>query len=422
MPAAAPFDEVYVRAATLSYDGERLVPTLPQRFVKGERRPVHLVLNFDGGATRHFGEFATEELALVVGDTYEAASAAAKRQGIQVVGLQLDLDCPSRLLPKYAELCREVKGRVGKATLSVTGLTSWLTESGLDDLVGAIDRFVPQFYEGRLPQRFQDDVPVSDADRYLAAIERLSRLDRPYLVGIAAYGQALLFDPKGKLAGTYRGLSIADAFRHPSLRLDSSREVAGERHVRFVAVRPDARGRGLGYGILFRLPTPASFAAALEAVRRDRPVNCLGAAIFRLPEEGEAATLPIATMTAVIAGRKPSPRIRPATTRRANPYALIEGTAAEPSEHVRVAIENVGESPRLETSPITVNVRFRAGCAEQVNIDHADRAVPFGPVPGRVSLARATGVRFERTYVGVGEKVDLGTVRLRPGCTVDIRR
>ncbi|MGV3614948.1 MAG: DUF3142 domain-containing protein [Fimbriimonas sp.] len=422
MPTDLPFDQMYVRAATLSFDGERLVPTLPQRFARGERRPVHLVFNFDGGATRHFGEMPIVTVSGVIAETYRSAKAAAKRTGLDVRGVQLDLDCPARLLPRYAELCRETKRLIGEDALSVTGLVSWLSEGSLSDLVASIDLFVPQFYEGRLPKTFREDVPVSDHASYSAVVEKLARLEKPYRAGIAAYGQALLFDPTGKLVSTYRGLSVADAFRHPSLRLDSIRDVKGERHVRFLATRADRLGRGLGYGILFRIPTAKSLQAALQAVRTNRPRNCEGAAIFRVAEANEAATLPLVTIASVLRDEEPRAEIEKDSTSRPNPYALIEGSAKEAAEDVRVALRNVGDAPRLETEPVRVDVRFGTGCADVVSVAHADRMTPLDAngQPARGSLRRASGVRFERMYVGAGERVELGKVRLKPGCVARV--
>lgn len=418
-----PVDDVYVRTATLSYDGERLVATLPQRFEKGETRPVWLVLNFDGGAVRHFEELPVDEIRELVTKTYRSAAGAARGQGISIRGLQLDLDCPVRLLPRYAELCRGVKRELGKDWLSVTGLVSWIDDARVRDLVGAVDLFVPQFYEGRLPRRFKEDVPVSDAREYPKYVRKLRDLGRPFQVGVAAYGQSLLFDAKGDLVGPYRGLSVGDAFRHPSLKFVGMDSVEGERHVRFEAQRPDAQGRGMGYGILFRIPTASSLADAIAMVRKDAPENCAGVAVFRLAEEGEGGTLPVPTLTAVLRGRTPAAEVRLESRSRPNPYALIEGNAKEAAEDVRVAVSNVGDAPRLEAGAVTVDVRFESGCAEVVSVGRADRMVKLdtagAPVEG--SLRRAGGIRFERNFVGVGQTVELGSVRLGAGCRGDVQ-
>lgn len=418
-----PVDDVYVRAATLSYDGERLIPILPQRFEKGEGRPVTLVFNFDGGAVRHFEELPVESIRRIVAETYHAASEAARKQGLKIQGLQLDLDCPVRLLPRYAQLCREVKKGMGKDRLSITGLVSWIDDAKLTELVQSVDLFVPQFYEGRLPRRFDDDTPVSDHATYSRYVPKLANLDRAYQVGVAAYGQALMFNAKGDLVGPYRGLSVADAFRHASLRFLGLKTVVGERHLRFRADHADAKGRGLGYGILFRIPTAESLALALEAVRQDPPPNCAGVAIFRLPETDEAATLPIPTLTAVLKGDRPTANVELDSRTRTNPYALIEGNAQETAEDVRVGVRNVGDAPLIASEPLQIDVRFKSGCAEVVSLAHADRVIPLDAqgVPQRGSLLRSSGVRFERQVVGVGEAIDLGTVRLRPGCVSDVK-
>lgn len=418
-----PVDEVYVRAATLSYDGDRLVAILPQRFERGGAWPVSLVLNFDAGAVRHFEELSLDAIRELVVGTYQSAAGAARKQGIEVRGLQLDLDCPVRLLPRYAELCRGVKRGLGKDRLSVTGLVSWIDDARVRELMQAVDLFVPQFYEGRLPRRFEDDVPVSDARDFSKYVRKLRNLGGPYQVGVAAYGQALLFDGKGGLVGPYRGLSLADAFRHPSLSFLGLDKVEGELHARFRANRPDARGRGKGYGILFRVPTAESLGTALAIVRREKSENCAGFAVFRLPEEGEGSTLPVSTLASVLKGKGVEPKIRLESRSRANPYAMIEGEARAAAEDVRVAISNQGDAPRLAEDPIEVEVRYPVGCAEVVAPGVADRVVRLDAAgaPMNGSLPRTAGIRFERRFVGVGETVELGAVRLGAGCRGEVR-
>ena len=301
-------------------------------------------------------------------------------------------------------------------------LTSWIGTPELRSLVHAVDLFVPQFYEGRLPERFEEDVPISDHRSYVSVCEDLDALGRPYMVGVGAYGQALLFDASGRRVGVYRGLSIADAFRHPALRVESLRTVAGERHVRFRALRADSQGRGKGFGILYRIPTAESLQEALKEVNGGRSVNFRGVALFRLPEEGETSTLPIVTLAAVFRAQRPSADVEIDGATSSNPFALIEGGAKEVPTSVSVAVRNVGKAPHLSSVPITVEVRYRVGCGEFVAVDRADRVDPISEEGNgaAVSMSRSAGVRFERWHLAPGQRVALGSVRLREGCQASI--
>ena len=105
--------DLFVRAATMSFDGEHMQAILPQRWLSPWPR-VWLVLNFDGGARGHFAEVAPRDVAAQTVKAFLDAKRAAVGSGI--VGLQIDLDCPTRRLPRYADLLREVRRLLPKDT------------------------------------------------------------------------------------------------------------------------------------------------------------------------------------------------------------------------------------------------------------------------------------------------------------------
>lgn len=61
--------------------------------------------------------------------------------------LQLDYDCPDRLLPRYADLLAKVRHGIAPVRLSVTALAGWPRVAGFKELAAAADELVPMFYD-----------------------------------------------------------------------------------------------------------------------------------------------------------------------------------------------------------------------------------------------------------------------------------
>jgi len=418
--SAVGIDEVFVRTATVSFDGDRYVPTLPQSFRATGRRPLHHVLNFDAGAVSHFGEVPNDRIASVVVTTYRSAAAEVRRRGGMPVGLQLDLDCPTRLLPKYGDLLKRVRQELAKSEqLSITGLTTWLTSEKLKPALDAVDFWAPQFYEGNVPKSLEQRETVSDAKGLRRGLDTLGKLDKPFYVGVAAYGQSLLYDPRGQLAGTYRGLSPEQAFRHPSLRFERTEQVDGESHFSFLAVKPGRGGRGLGYRIVYRVPSAESVAQSIDLVRSSRPANCRGVILFRLAQPDESLALALPTLAAAVRRELVAPKIVLRKSARSSPYALIEGTGKDLGMEHAFSLKNEGNGgTRFGTDAVEVVVRFPVGAVESVQAGDFDGVVPFAgsqESAGRVSLRRADGLVFRRGHLGVGQSAEIGPIRMSKG-------
>lgn len=409
-----PLDDIYVRVATLSYDGDRLSGILPIRFDAANKSSLTLVMNFDAGAVRHLEEVDLEETAEVIGRSYLQAEKTAQNQGALVRGLQLDIDCPTRLLPRYGELLEAVRRQIPGRELSITGLTSWIGDRRLSSALKPLDYWVPQFYEGRLPRAFEQDVAVTEDDEIKRKRRMLAELGTPFRLAIASYGQALLFDASGKPEGVFRSFGLEEAFRNPRFSVKSVRRVLEEIHIRFVGT--DTEGRQ--HGILFRLPTAKSFSRAWSTAAAEMPPNFAGRILFRVPQEGEATTLPLVTLQAALAGKPTSARLTDVREEKTSVFGIIEGQADLPAGTTTVTFGNGGNAPRLEERPATIDLKFDEGCAETVSNSAADRLELLDAEgrPGKISLRRASGVRFTRWYLAPGDQKELGTVRLKAGC------
>lgn len=410
---------LWVKAGTISNDGTQLVARMPQSWRAGSHGiPVHLVFRFDRGATRHLGDYGTEATVRTLLGAYRESRKVAERKGVRVVGLQLDLDMPTRRLPEYADLLRAIRSKEPSPILSITALPTWLGDPSFRDVARQVDFFVPQFYENRLPQVVADRVSLTDVEGLKRGVEAADRVGRPYFLGVAAYGQALRFESDGRLAGAFRGLTLPEVTRHPSFRKEvATSDPRGEEYVEFLAVKPGQDGRGLGNRVTFRLVSPERLDEQLKAVGKPKGRR-LGSAIFRLAEPGERMVVPRESLIAVLSGRPANSRLE-VTLRAANdPLALIEGTG-ELVRAWRIEVVNTGNGPTA-TGPAAVVVRLSVEGLEEVEAGGFD-VVRLMRAGQPSSVLRADTVVLSSTGLLPGEKVVGGPIRLRTAIPPKVR-
>ena len=110
------------------------------------------------------------------------------RAGNRVAGMQIDFDAGTQGLTGYAAFLRKVRRQLPEPyKLSITGLLDWAPNGsvdGLSALGGVVDELIIQTY--------QDRDTLADAERYLAAA---NRLPMPFKIGLVQNGR--LPDMKG---------------------------------------------------------------------------------------------------------------------------------------------------------------------------------------------------------------------------------
>lgn len=409
--------ELYARAGTLSTDGEKVVLSLPQTFKEPIGLPIHLVFRADPGVLHRFEEIPIPELADIIARNYLAAKADADRVHDTVRGLQLDLDVPTRLLPRYAQLLHAIRPMIpAEDKLSITSLATWFASRDLEAVVKELDFYAPQFYEASVPQTLDDERPIANLKQLDDGLIAAEQLDVPFLIGAPCYGQALLFDKDGKIAGTYRGLSPDGASRHASLKKVSWSSSQGEERLIFEAVKAGAQGKGLGFKILYRRPTPQAIQSFFQEAQRKRPPNCLGIALFRVPEPGETLATPLPTLVSALAGKVPSLILKIVPTLRRLPFAAIESSSSKISTELKLSIEGIGDGDTcLGSDALRIQILAPQGAFEEVQSGGFGGASPFVGSPaqaGTVSLRRADGVVLWKSHLGPGEKVAVGPILL----------
>lgn len=419
--------QLFVRAGTLSEQEGHMSVVLPQSFEAPPCDfPVCLVINLDYVFVRGYDEVDNGLAASTLARAFEAQRRRAEKAGFKVNGLQIDFDSPTSKLEKYADLLKRIRPELPPGiALSITALPTWLTAQEFEPLLASVDYFVPQFYENSMGATIESISPVSSKRLLEKGLQDAGRLSKPFYAGLPAYGQLILYDEKGRLSGTYRGLSATEAVRHPSLKLEHayaaddqmrpamSETWNGESLLSFVATAPDSQGRGKGYRIVYKLPSAEVLRQGLKVVEDHRPGNCLGVVVFRFPEQDESLTVALPSLSATLQHKPVSSELLISASVRAAPWALIEGGTSKgrmPVD-VRIGIENLGDGgtflvPGAVSLVATLDkpgVEVEIGDFDSVNV--SDRGI-------RCSLSRATSVEFLKSWIGPQQKVEVGKIRI----------
>jgi hypothetical protein len=125
---------------------------------------------------------------------------AAKEAGVTVTGVQVDFDCPTRLLGDYAIHLREARSRIGGMPLSITTLPSWLDAPAFKELVGAVDSWTLQVH-GTAKPSLKNPKPLFSAELALGWIDRACRLNKNFRVALPTYAYLACFSDKGTFLG-----------------------------------------------------------------------------------------------------------------------------------------------------------------------------------------------------------------------------
>lgn len=189
--------------------------------------------------------------------------------------IQLDFDCPDRLLGNYASFLESLGREMKPCRISITALAAWPRHPDFHKLADAVSSFAPMFYdlEPDTPQdvRARRFHPMADPE-VARLIALWSRCPKPWLAGLPNFERLSAFDGGGRLIGHLRG------WRHDE-----------------VFFRPDLKARAAGSGItIFESPE----AVDLSGTR----LPAGGVAVHRMPDEGSLAILTEAAVSAGAGG------------------------------------------------------------------------------------------------------------------------
>ncbi len=288
---------------------------------------------------------------------------AARAAGISVASVQVDFDCPSRLLPAYAERIAAAKRAWPEVRVTVTTLPTWLKEPGFTRLIAAADGWTLQLHGTERPNLAQPS-PLFGEAQALRWIEQAEALGRPFRVALPTYAYLACYSS----TGAYLGVRAENA--------------------------------DLPKGTARTQPLPADPAQVIGLLRRleeRRHALVLGVDWFRLPFPGDRQNWTMAGWAQVIA--------RQGIPNECTPELKVEGALAD------VAVVNPTGQP-LPLPAIEVAWRGTRALGADATMDWVARpgpaAIVFRPHP----LAG---------FLAPGERRVVGWVRLAEARPAEVR-
>ncbi len=359
---------IFLRAGQLDYENGRLRRI---RAVEGklpDSIETHLVYNATRDLLAAFERIDPATLAQFVAETFSADLDRAARDGVRCAGAQLDLDIPTRLLPRYGAALRMLRERIPQGIkLSITGLPTWMDSPRMGELLDSVDFWTPQFYGAAIPDRIDKLIPISSPAAVRLAVVRARELERPFYAGLAAYGYAVLYSPEGALIEVRGDLDPAMIANQTQLELTESRHFdAGDGSERRYVYR--ARGDAVIDGLVVRggdllmlnTPSAATLRASARAVRQEAGSRLLGLCVFRLPGDGDPANLTAAEIADALYDRDTTiaTELKIERVRQA-----IDG----PMRQLALSAMNTGTAgARLGDGALTVDLRFPPGSLSDI--------------------------------------------------------
>jgi hypothetical protein len=349
---------------------------------------LQLVYNGTPALLAEFERLDASSLATVIAETYTQDLARAARDNARVRGLQLDIDAPTRLLKHYARILRETRARLPAGTLlSVTGLPTWMqSPAALNELLAAVDFWIPQLYGATIPQRLEEIVAISSPQAVARAVNRARSFDKPFYAGLSAYGQALLYNAQGALISLRGDINPSSVAEEANLQLverrafETTRQGVDETNQGIISEWRyvyRARGEGVVDGLVFHageslvLDMPNAFALreSARAVRALAGEKLLGLCIFRLPGGDDSSTLSLVEIAAALADATPVNAVEVQARRTgASRQGAGRISVQHSSNSLSLSVVNSGNTSALfGNDALTIDLLVPAGSVRAVN-------------------------------------------------------
>ena len=384
---------------------------------------LHLVYNATPSLLQQLDTLSDRAFVNAIAIAYHEDAQRAAQQKCRVVGVQLDIDVPTRLLSRYARVLSMLRADLAKGTtLSITGLPSWMDSYDLADVLTRVDFWIPQFYGGQIPERLNDLVPISNSAAIKRRVRQAAALDKPFYAGLAAYGCAFLYGSDGSLVSLHGDIDPIIVAVDPNLELVDSRSVAESEqppesaaeyryafHVRADGVT-DRLAVHKDDVLVIYVPTAESLRIASRIVREYAGRRLLGICLFRLPAEDDQTNLSLSQVSSALADRDSTSSIeirvsaQPSkTTGEKCWFVEVENTGTTTAQIDQLKIDLTLPASYFKGLVATPAINFETLCAES--------GVSSAPEP--CPAQRTNVLRLQPRYLPAGKSVSAVLVTSR---------
>ena len=176
--------------------------------------------------------------------------AEARAAEIPVASVQVDFDCPERLLASYAANIRELKTKTG-VPVTITALPAWLDADGFEALITAADGWTLQLHGTSRP-KLGSPHALFATDAALRWTRQAIRFSRPFRIALPTYAYLACFGKYGEYLGMH-----AEQSGFPSGTIQTMPLPADPAQIRaYLSALADARFERVTGVDWFRLPFP----------------------------------------------------------------------------------------------------------------------------------------------------------------------
>jgi len=325
--------------------------------------------------------------------------------------LQIDYDCPDRLLPEYAAALTAMRRAIPH--LSITALAQWPRVKGFKALARAVEEIVPMFYDLQAdPTGVSADSPpppLLDPAQLETVIRPWSACPIPWRAGLPNFARLTVFDRTGVSRGQIPNWLWEDFCFHKSLhtlaptRLGVTlfRAATDTR----VAATPVAKDEFVASRFTDR-------AALAQAISIARAAGAKDVVFFRLPDGTGPAGWSLADLSNVAPDQHPRLILRAAADDRLeliNDSPIDLGPRLSGEKHDRdrgYALEIDAPAPLFREA--LAGDFWRVGAHAQ----------PDAKKPVAVAVPLATRLTFWFSDLRAGAALHTGLLQLAPGASL----
>jgi len=257
--------------------------------------------------------------------------------------LQIDFDCPSALLPQYANRLEALRNDLELDHLSVTALASWIDAPGFRALGEVADELVPMFYD--LERDEPADVRKGNFHGMVDAstiqwIHKWNPCLTPWRAGLPNFQRLSIFNEDGSLVGHHRKWSIDGLLNHPAIEASP----AQPDNIRLYQVVADGTLSGIPIQtqqtLAWRQPDESMTREAIDAARS---AGAIGIVWFAHPDSAPKAWHSVAHLTELQQSQPEEPQltleINQLGALRLTNAGPIDLLMSHPSDPIRLIVE-----------------------------------------------------------------------------------
>jgi hypothetical protein len=379
--------------------------------VDGKKVPVGVADGSRNLAERAPGFTVIPVLRVEPGPVPSAAyfrSVRAKVPALQGEALQIDFDCPDRLLGEYAALLAELRATWPK--LGITALAHWPGVKDFPQLARSVSEMCPMFYDlQRDPTGVKtaaDVPPLLDPAQVEGFLARWKSCPTPWRAGLPVFTRVTVFDQTGLSRGQIFQWDWDQIVFHPQLRSLAPGKL-GVFQLR-AAERTIVAGKRVEEGemLTVRLTDRGALNECLSAAER---AGAMGAVFFRLPKSNDPSTCSLQAL-----GEAAAPRY----VLRREGEALVLANESSADVPPRLAGERHDRDRGYELEIDAPIPSFRE--AEPGAFFRVAAHVSPESKPQPASVQTATRLTFWFSHLPAGESLRSGLFQLSP--TVDPAR